>query len=388
MWPRVYSLSRDFDDDPEIYQTIRIVGSHEDKSEIFSKLSSPIGMEQLCQEICLRDTSIKIESFRKWCSRLRMKVENEAIISHAILYELHRIYKLVDFVTAIAGAYPRLKFEMKYSRNYQDDYFYFEIHDGRVELIEHRAGWFRLARNGELIHHRTALIEVDDKTEYDLLNRRVLYLPDLPCINGELGTHSFRCNPDELGVPYSNVHEYTLDEDIYLYECLKAAGNHAKFGTPLNDFGAIPCYCPIKLEDEEIQWLLSIETVDDHSGVVHAGSNSELRFSNLNIPFTYPEPAKYLDEDLGEKDFDCKGFSIRRYLQFLFSAFGGGYELSTKTSYNYPVIRSELALLLKKPDLTDERRSQIEEAIQKPNWIYEWAEWEEDASKWWGPKED
>jgi hypothetical protein len=386
MWPKMQSENWSFSFYPEIYQTIRIVGSHEDKSEIFSKLSSPIGMDQLCQEICLRDTSIKIESFRVWCSELDKRVEKAML--YAALDGRRYIAQLVDFVAAIAGAYPRLKFEMECIRNNGDGEYYFEIHDGSVKLIEHRAGWFRLARNGELIHHRTALIEVNHENEVDLLKRRVLYAPCSPSTTGDFGSHSFRCNPDELGVPYSDVREYTLDEDIYLYRCLRDAGNHAKFGITLNDVGAILCFCPIELEDEEIQWLLSIETVDDHSGVVHTDSKSELRFLNLTIPITYPEPAKYLDESFAKKDFDCKGLSIRRYLQFLFSAFGGDYEYSTKTSYNYPVIRSELALLLKKPDLTDERRSQIEEAIQKPNWIYEWPEWEKDASEYLGPKKD
>jgi hypothetical protein len=230
--------------------------------------------------------------------------------------------------------FPDITLVLEYSVEMMWDAGKWELANGNGFLREHQVGWFRTAKDDEPIHHYVSGFDVEDAKIKELIAAKILFRPETARHRNEF---AFRCAPSELGVEYGQPNSwtlnYTLDEEIYLDSCYNRAGQAAVWGGHVLEGGAILCNCPLKLTEQEIDWL---------------------RASRVS----------------GEDDDSNKYRNRQRTLrQEMFANFGA--------QYGYPTNRQELTLLLTCPDLTGERRKEIEEAMLKPRWKVAWPQWRE-----------
>jgi hypothetical protein len=190
-------------------------------------------------------------------------------------------------------------------------------------IADYFASWFRTAKPGEPIHHRTGIFDPKSHLVSELIANRVLFRPDKTALCEN--TYAFRVPLEDLLVSPAGVLEYTLDEDDYLEQCVMNAGNYALWGSDKSRMGLRICDCPITLIQDEIDWLITLR----------------------------------LDDSTQDK--------VRRIARFIYSDFFD----------SHPTNRRELLLLLDMPKLNSERRLEIIEAMKKPIWTEKWPAWDE-----------
>lgn len=189
-----------------------------------------------------------------------------------------------------------------------------------VVVTDYFTSWFRTARPGEPVHHRTAIFDPEDNSVLALIAEQILFRPETAVGKN---TFAFRVPVEDLPVSPENLLEYTFDEVDYFHTGVMGIAN-ALWGGGSSGISLTLCDCPIALTQEELEWLVTAR----------------------------------LDDVTQEK--------VRRIARFLYHEF----------SNSHPTNRTELTLLLNMPSLTDERRAEIIDAMESPRWTTRWPDWD------------
>jgi hypothetical protein len=253
----------------------------------------------------------------------------------------------VAIVCLMSEKFPALTFVLKYSVEMMWDAGEWVVANGDESLREHEVGWFRTAKGHEPVHHYVSAFDVEDAKVKEMIAAKILFQPETATCPGE---YAYRCNPAELGLTTYWTLAYTLDEDSYLQSCFDRGASAALWdskrrGVPgANTAGAILCNCPIRLTEQEIEWL--------------QGTTMPYNDEERKTLAEYPEFAS---------SFIANRTRERQFRHHLYSRHGA--------QHNFPTTRKELELLLTYPDLNEARRKEIEEAMRSPKWKTDWPQW-------------
>jgi hypothetical protein len=213
-----------------------------------------------------------------------------------------------------------LRFYLTYNVEGLWDAGVYEFVNGHSGLRDHHVGWFRMAKDGEPVHHYVVCFEDDNPADMVKIKRladaKLIFRPSDSGADQFKGAWAFRCQPEDLlkeGVRFAyDPMPYTLDEEVYLESVWNRAMDQARSEAHL-------CRCPVKLTDDERQSL---------EGAV-AGEPEDVRAA-----------------------------------------------VRSDQSLDLYETRDQLAALLKADFLTEVRREEIRAAMQHPGWTKDWPQWE------------
>ena len=231
----------------------------------------------------------------------------------------------IPIIHLMSREFPSLSFNLYYSIESSWDAGTLNFKNGEMCLIEHQVGWFRLAKDDEPVHHYISRFNSEDPKVIELISSGTLFRPETAKTESEF---AFRCVPDELSVrPDSWILRYTVDEPVYLKSCYDRASDAYITGRSYRDCGGVQfCECRIALTEAEAAFLATFRPPTD------------------NDDYLNRERVLYRD------------------LYFLLTG-------------RYLTTRQELTFLLCHPDLNDERRHEIQQAMKSPRWLQEWPVW-------------